>query len=63
MNWKREEEDKRNKNNEIISCEIKNRNNYIFGLFKEWIWIPTPIIKDVEFYETLRKEINKFYIS
>ena len=27
MNWKREEEDKRNKNNEIISCEIKNRNN------------------------------------
>ena len=63
MNWKREEEDKRNKNNEIISCEIKNRNNYIFGLFKEWIWIPTPIIKDVEFYETLRKEINKLIIE
>ena len=63
LNWRNEEEEKKNKNNAIMSDEIEKNNNYIFGLFKDWIWIPTPIINDVSFYGTLRQDINKLILE
>ena len=51
-NWRREN----NENNTMIN---EDNNHYIFGLFKNVVWAPTPVITERDFYHTLREQLNK----
>jgi hypothetical protein len=49
--------------NKNSNMEDDERKNYIFGLFNDWIYIPTPVINDETFYTTMRKTVNKEIIE
>ena len=49
--------------NDNSELQINKNENEIFGLFKKWIWAPTPNIKKFNFYQTLRGDINKEIIE
>ena len=53
-NWQRENDD-----NEIND----ERKNFIFGLFNDWIYVPTPNITERRFYQTMRESVNKEVIE
>ena len=59
-NWKRNlDDDFKNDSNKQNNEKLKDRKTDFFGMFKQYILSPTPIITNKEFYITLREDINK----